>query len=107
MTTPNADLAEQIARVLNAEGWTFEGEHEPGEYDECAECRSAVDPIAAAVLPIVDAAVKRGQAEALRDAAQDYGPAQISGLFLGADGYTKAWLARRADLIEKETPDEQ
>lgn len=58
-------------------------------------------PLAAAVLPIVEAEVRKAKAEALRDAARGYGPAQISGLFLGADGYTKAWLTRRADQIEK------
>ena len=47
MTTD--DLTERIARILNDEGWTFEGVHEPGEYDECEECRRVVDPIAARI----------------------------------------------------------
>jgi hypothetical protein len=38
-------------------------------------------------------------AKALRDAALFYGPAQLTGMF-SRDGYTKAWLANRADAIE-------
>ncbi|OIH86005.1 hypothetical protein BLJ79_04210 [Arthrobacter sp. UCD-GKA] len=39
------------------------------------------------------------KAEALREAAAAYGPAQISGFFPGRDGYTKAWLNHRADEV--------
>ncbi|MDU5961546.1 MAG: hypothetical protein E6Z13_00120 [Dermabacter sp.] len=45
MTTTDT-LAERIGRILNEEGWTFEGVHEPGEYDECEDCRLAVEPMA-------------------------------------------------------------
>ncbi|MGX6402806.1 WDGH domain-containing protein [Dermabacter hominis] len=45
MTITDA-LAERIGRILNEEGWTFEGVHEPGEYDECEDCRRAVYPMA-------------------------------------------------------------
>ncbi|WP_347042043.1 hypothetical protein [Brachybacterium nesterenkovii] len=59
MTTPNTDLAEQI-------------EASAREVMRRSALIADVDLpayIAAAVLPIVEAAVKRGQAEALRDAA--------------------------------------
>jgi len=52
--------------------------------------------LAAALAPVIAEA----QAEALREAAGAYGPAQISGFFPGRDGYTKAWLNHRADQLE-------
>ena len=61
MTTTD-DLTKRIARILNDEGWTFEGVHEPGEYDECEDCRRVVDPIAARIAEEVaahDARVRR------------------------------------------------
>lgn len=54
MTTTDT-LAERIGRILNEEGWTFEGVHEPGEYDECEDCRLAVDPIAARIATVAHA----------------------------------------------------
>jgi len=54
MTTTDT-LAERIGRILNEEGWTFEGVHEPGEYDECEDCRRAVDPIAARIATVAHA----------------------------------------------------
>ena len=65
MTTTNTDaLTERIARILNDEGWTFEGEHEPGDYDGCEDCRRAVDPIAARVAREVAEEVRAAQIEA-------------------------------------------
>ena len=43
---------------------------------------------------------RRIKAEALREAANAYGPAQISGLFDSPSRYTQAWLMRRAGDIE-------
>ena len=63
------DLTKRIARILNNEGWTFEGIHEPGEYDECEDCRRVVDPIAARIAREVAAEVRAAKAEALREAA--------------------------------------
>lgn len=54
MTTTDT-LAERIGRILNEEGWTFEGVHEPGEYDECEDCRLAVAPIAARITTVAHA----------------------------------------------------
>ena len=107
MTTTDRDLTVQIARVLNAEGWTFEGVHEPGEYDECDECRSAVAPVAAAVLPIVKAEAAR----ALRGAALDLSFIEIEDDYERTDYSTardyyedmaQDWLRGRAVQIEKE-----
>ena len=53
------DLTERIARILNDEGWTFEGVHEPGDYDECEDCQRVVDPIAARIAGEVAAALDR------------------------------------------------
>ena len=63
MTTD--DLTERIGRILNDEGWTFEGVHEPGDYDGCEDCRRVVDPIAARIAEEVaahDARVRRDAA---------------------------------------------
>lgn len=72
---------------------------------------------AAAVLPLVDAAVKRGKAEALRSAANDAREIlpDAEGGGLGGNewfpeewgGQVEGWLNYRAHRIEKETPDEQ
>ena len=67
--TTNDDLTERIGRILNDEGWTFEGVHEPGEYDECEDCRRVVDPIAARIAGEVAAEVRAAKAEALREIA--------------------------------------
>lgn len=64
-------LKERIARILNDEGWTFEGIHEPGEYDECEECQLTVDPIAIRIAREVAVEVRKAKAEALREAALD------------------------------------
>ena len=63
------ELQERIARILNDEGWTFEGVHEPGEYDECEDCRRVVDPIAARIAEEITAEVRKAKAEALREEA--------------------------------------
>ena len=68
MTTTD-DLTKRIARILNGEGWTFEGVHEPGDYDECEDCRRVVDPIAARIAGEVaahDARVRRNAAALTR-----------------------------------------
>ena len=70
MTTDAAALQERIARILNDEGWTFEGVHEPGDYDECEDCRLAAAPIAARIAQTVAAEVQAAKAEALREAAR-------------------------------------
>lgn len=67
MTTSD-DLTKRIARILNNEGWTFEGVHEPGDYDECEDCRRVVDPIAARIAGEVTAEVRAAKVEALREA---------------------------------------
>src|SRR5699024_3105790 len=68
MTTTDTDaLAERIGRVLNDEGWTFEGVHEPGEYDECEECRRAVDPVAVRVAREVAVEVRKAKAGAWQE----------------------------------------
>ena len=76
MNTDTDALQERIARILNDEGWTFEGIHEPGDYDECEDCRLAVDPIAARIAEEVaahDARVRRDAArEALDGLAEQY-----------------------------------
>lgn len=72
MTTNTAALQERIARILNDEGWTFEGIHEPGEYDECEECRLTVGPIAARIAREVTGEVRKAKAEALREAVEKY-----------------------------------
>ena len=63
-TTDPTPLRERIARALNDEGWTFEGVHEPGDYDECEDCRRTVAPIAARITEEVAAEVRKAQAEA-------------------------------------------
>ena len=70
MTTD--DLTKRIARILNAEGWTFEGVHEPGEYDECEDCRRVVDPIAARIADEVAAHDARVRRDAAREALDAY-----------------------------------
>lgn len=64
MTTDPTPLQERIARILNDEGWTFEGVHEPGDYDGCEDCRRVVDPIAARIAGEVTAEVRAAKAEA-------------------------------------------
>lgn len=54
-STDTDDLTERIGRILNEEGWTFEGVHEPGEYDECEDCRLTVAPIAARIATVAHA----------------------------------------------------
>ena len=81
MTTD--DLTERIARILNDEGWTFEGVHEPGEYDECEDCRRVVDPIAARIAEEVaahDARVRRDAARGALDGAAAYIDSRVSWL---------------------------
>ena len=90
MTTPNTDLAERIeasARKVMKRSALIADVDLPAH-------------IAAAVMPIVDAAVKRGQAEALRNAAND--PSLLLEGHSGIIG--RVALLLRADLIEKETP---
>ena len=62
------DLTERIGRILNDEGWTFEGVHEPGEYDECEDCRRVVDPVAARIAEEVAAHDARVRRDAAREA---------------------------------------
>ena len=69
MNTDTDALQERIARILNDEGWTFEGVHEPGEYDECEDCRRVVAPIAARIAQGIAAEVQAAKTEALREAA--------------------------------------
>lgn len=69
MTTDTTAIQERIARVLNDEGWTFEGVHEPGDYDECEDCRLTVAPIASRIAQGIAAEVQAAKAEALRKIA--------------------------------------
>ena len=62
-------LTERIGRILNEEGWTFEGVHEPGEYDECEDCRLTVAPIAARIAQKVADEVRKAKAEAWEECA--------------------------------------
>lgn len=62
-------LTERIGRILNEEGWTFEGVHEPGEYDECEDCRLAVEPIAIRIAQEVADKVRKAKAEAWEECA--------------------------------------
>lgn len=79
MTTADTDtLAERIGRILNEEGWTFEGIHEPGEYDECEDCRSAVAPIAARIATVAHAHLA---AQEPTDAEVEAGEESIDCLF--------------------------
>lgn len=39
------------------------------------------------------------KADALREAADEYRSGQLTGMFLGRDDYTKAWLRARADQL--------
>ena len=64
MTTTD-DLTKRIARILNGEGWTFEGVHEPGDYDECEDCRRVVDPIAARITGEITTEVRAAKAGAI------------------------------------------
>ena len=89
MTTD--DLTERIGRILNNEGWTFEGIHEPGEYDECEDCRRAVDPIAARVAREVAGEVRKAKAEAWDETA--------------SHAESKSWLTNfRADDLRTANP---
>lgn len=60
---------EAAARALNTAGWTcFGGGMEPGEYDECPDCKKFCDDIATAALAAADKAATittREQFEAL------------------------------------------
>ena len=71
MTIDTTPLQERIARILNDEGWTFEGVHEPGEYDECEDCRRVVDPIAARIAGEVSAEVRAASEKAWDDCAHE------------------------------------
>ena len=54
----SAALAEELAKALNAEGWTcFEGSHEPGNYNSCADCRHVCNEHVAALTPILSRAL--------------------------------------------------
>lgn len=68
MTTTDT-LAERIGRILNEEGWTFEGVHEPGEYDECEDCRLAVEPMAIRIAQKVAEEIRKAKAEAWEECA--------------------------------------
>ncbi|MCT1790646.1 hypothetical protein [Dermabacter hominis] len=68
MTTTDT-LAERIGRILNDEGWTFEGVHEPGEYDECEDCRLAVEPMAIRIAQKVAEEIRKAKAEAWEECA--------------------------------------
>ena len=70
MTTTDTDeLTERIGRILNEEGWTWEGVHEPGEYDECEDCRRAVEPMAIRIAQKVADEVRKAKAEAWEECA--------------------------------------
>ena len=68
MTTTDT-LAERIGRILNEEGWTFEGVHEPGEYDECEDCRLAVEPMAIRIAQKVAEEIRKAKSEAWEECA--------------------------------------
>ena len=49
---------EAAARLLNLRGWTcFDGAHEPGEYDQCEQCRAECRSLARSVLTAARTAV--------------------------------------------------
>ncbi|PMC76386.1 hypothetical protein [Brachybacterium sp. UMB0905] len=109
MTTPNTNLAEQVRTYLEEVGLTDRPEEYgdgihgwrcelPDLYGRC-DC---LDNVVADLVNLMEAAVKRAQAEALRDAADD--PVlRLS----GHSGISITRLRARADLIKKEAPDEQ
>ncbi|PMC76384.1 hypothetical protein [Brachybacterium sp. UMB0905] len=72
MTTPNTDLQEQIAIALYGNAEYYGPEDVQPEWERRGdEERDEWRQIAAAVMPIVDAAVKRAKAEVLREAGRD------------------------------------
>ena len=101
MATDTTALQERIARAIyGAQEHTLF----PADLDEAPKwLQESVLTDAAAVLPIVEAEVRKVKAEALREAALQYGPGQIAGMF-SRDGYTRAWLNARA--TEYETGDQ-
>lgn len=100
MTTPNTDLAEQLYRAICAPEWD-EPTDDLNEQTIRAMHREMAMPWIESMLPVVDAAVKRGQAEAIRDAADD--PSLLVEGHSGIIG--RVALLLRADLIEKEAGD--
>ena len=53
-----------LARALNEAGWTcFEGAHEPGNYDSCADCRRVCNEQVAALTPILSRALAEAWAQ--------------------------------------------
>ena len=106
MTTTD-DLTKRIARILNDEGWTFEGVHEPGEYDECEDCRRVVDPIAARIAGEVAAHDARIRRDAALTLAEHFSAEAIDqarqGNPDGADFY-RAVTTEIENQIPEETP---
>lgn len=112
MTTPNTDLTEQIARALYSKGHPAleDAWDNPGNLAQAPQWRDRWRKSAAAVLPIVEQAVKRGQAEALRDAAYEFADGAWSDQWIADDvcddvsavQSTERWFNARADTIEKE-----
>ena len=134
MTTDTTALQERIARALFlSERWNWydhrpdrektpEGDREqrekmaalwdaeagkPWHESRWPSFRQEYPRLAAAVLPIVEAAVKRGQAEALRDAADSVHDNAASPYCLPCHRDDADLLHTIAAQIEQETPDEQ
>lgn len=92
MADPTTDDVTALARLI----W------HTSRADESTISATGANIVAAAVLASSWLAERdaRVQAEALRGAANEYGPAQIT--YMGsADGYVKVWLKHRADRIER------
>lgn len=94
----NTDLRDRIAQVLREHPVippTYAGDRSLGE-------KASIT--AALILPIVDSAVKRGQAEALRDAANDLN-ARANGpeLIAAADRWAGYYSGVRTAIQNEET----
>ena len=70
-------LLEELAKALNEAGWTcFEGAHEPGNYDSCADCRRVCNEQVAALTPILSRALAEAWVDGFRahhDFARGFG----------------------------------
>lgn len=94
------DLTERIARALYGEAYT-EGRY-PGDWrDENPAIREHFLALAAAVLPIIAAEVRKGRAAALREAAGDIAWSAETLPHMTPHDAARG-LVRRAERIEQE-----
>ena len=67
----------------------------PGEYESAPEFADWLEAMHG-FRRWLAALIREAKAEALEEASLAYGSGQLSGIFLGRDGYPKAWLRARA-----------